>query len=765
MSPFRASNSCKGSALERMLSDLHRLVTLRVNFSASGRTAIFHAAALCLFCAYGAGTVDGQLPTSVIQSMSQQAVQIGSTVRIKMNGDRCEELSGLTIYGLKDQTGHVDGSPILSPLQPLRDWQDGTGEFDIAIPAGSSPGLAEIRCNGLIGMTNSRRLLLTTLPVDLPNTDNTSRDNAYSLTSGRIVNQSMEQLKPRFYRLSLRHGQRLRVALYSKPLDSVASELRLRLLDRDGRTLVSSRSIGDWPAELTWDHPSQEPSDYFMELTDLLSQGGPEFNFVMETRVDQLEGGVNASLVPLELNQLLRPRLSESANSDQAAGMEVVDATELTEVAFKEIPSRIRGNLRRPLRVDFHAEQGQVLDFDVASAKLGQLTDPALVLYKLPIGEGGAVTSPVLIGNQDDGPYLGNAAVRVRAVDPNWTWTVPETAAYQLLVIDNQSGVRPDDSLRFWLNIHVAQPSFTMLAYHAFPTNDPAASRPRGNCLMKSGTESIHVTLHREDGFAGAVELHIEGLPDGCRCEPVIVPPGATQARLVIQASESIADSVAAISVVGLSHVGEQSIRATATPFEIYAPASPTFNAVRSRPTGVLELAVASGEVAPLQVQLGESKVVEVKLGQKATVPVTLLRTVGSAGECTLRPQDVPSKVAIPEIKIAGDQSQANVEITVAADAAPGEYTFWMLAESKVKWRVHPQSLEREQAYLEKLKSALMPPEAAASGVSPREFSREQIETAIATTNARVEQLTARTAEQEIVMWVPSNTLRVQVQQ
>ena len=276
--------------------------------------------------------------------------------------------------------------------------------------------------------------------------------------------------------------------------------------------------------------------------------------------------------------------------------------------------------------------------------------------------------------------------------------------------------------------------------------------------MLRRGTEQIHVTIVRRDGFNDPIELQIEGLPDGCSCVPVIVPAGASEADLVIQAGEEIATTIAPLNVIGVPLEAESPPRVQAAWATISQAASPTHTAVTARRSGRGEVALVDQDLAPLQVVLGEGGVIEGKLGDKVNLPVRLHRQAGSAAECTLRPQGLPPKVSLGELKIAGDQSEATIELAIAADAPTGHYTFWLQAESKVKWRTNPQALEREEAYLTRLQATLQ-----AADSEGGELTKEQLESAIAAATARIEQLKGPAAEAEYTLWLPSNPVRLQL--
>lgn len=769
-----------------------------------------------------------QLPVAELHWLSRQAAQVGQSWELSVQGSQLEELNFLQVNDLRGGSVDVEAQAKFAAPQPLRDWQESSGAFQLKCGSDVRCGLIEIRTVGRFGASNPRSFVLCDRPVVRTSTDHNSLLTALAPEFGHIVNSHTQPLQSHYYRFTLGSGRALQCVAYSKQIDSPA-DLSLRLLNSQGRELAAARGLWLWPAEMSWKNSSDQPVELFIEVRDLLGRGGPQFAYLLECVNDmgsqQLTSSDSAPhLQPsegqdqaLHLNQLLRPSLQlpvdpsrclltasaafsgtlatpgESTEPSQVeaknAEPQSMESLAGTALTLESLPILIQGDLHSARTIDFSAKQGQTLVFDVSSAKLGQLTDPVLVIFKREAVQENHPENEKWrwIGDSDDAPYVGTAAMRIRQLDPSWLWTAPEDGLYRLRIADNQSGHRPADSLGFILEIRQPQPSFSLVCYRANPSNDPAVSKPLGNQLMRWGTDRLHVTALRRDGFNGPIELRVNGLPESCECRPVILQAGASEATLVIHASDAIVEGSCKLQVVGRSAVGENTAEIAATYATIIAAAAPTYNTVLSRRTGLIEAATSTADLAPLQVACGDSSLMEAKPDSKLTVTLHVRRGEGGAGECTFRPHDLPPKVSLGEVKVAPDQSQVTAELAIAADAMPGEYTFWWLAESKVQWRANPQSLVREQEHLKKLQSSLellvrmeqnQPPEATSdsSPIALAEksqyqslldagLSKEKLEAAIATATARVEQLTSLAAAKEITVWLPTNPVRLRIVQ
>lgn len=762
-----------------------------------------------------------QLPVSELHSFSRQVVQIGQPFEISVHGNRLEELSSLLLTNFQGNPLPLEIRPQSTPQPPLRDWAETTGSFTISQGWETTPGLVEVRALGRLGASNSRTLLLVNRKVLIANGDHSSTLLALSPEWGQIVNSQTAAMQSKYYRYTLEANESLSCTAYCKQFDSLA-DIRLRLLDKDGRELASAQTLGWWPAELQWHHTGGHSTEFYVEVRDLLGRGGPQYAFALEcvrssragsgavdtstlnpavgledgshqTKGSHLVEGPGNAGERLHLDELLRPTLdAQQLDGRFLQPLARVGAcsqrkpASLLSAAANELPVSdetsvlYRGNLNEATRLNFTAKQGQAIVFDVSSALLGQLTDPALVVYKRETAPDDLAESFRWIGDSDDVAYCGTPALRVRRTDPHWIWTAPEDGHYQLRMKDQQSGRRPPDSRNFLLAVRPPKPGFSMIAYRAYPTSDPAASKPWGFGIQRRGTDRLHVTVLRHDGFSGSIELSVNGLPEGCSCQPVIVQPGVTEATLAIQASDSIVDGTCLITVVGKAMIGESTIEVRATPAVITAGVSPMYNAILSRRSGSLEFTTVSTDMAPIQVHLGEGDCIEAKPDSKVAIKLSVHRSEGAAGECIFRPQDLPPKTSLGEVKIPADQNEVTMELAIAADAPSGEYTFGGLTESKVKWRVNPQALAREEEYLSKLQAALMNLESrlppivsesrtpegqtpASDGPLEATLSKENLEAAISASTTRIEQLKAQTAEQEINVWYPSNPIRLRI--
>lgn len=689
-----------------------------------------------------------QFPEAGLNGLSQTAFAIGSETKVRCLGPNLDELAEVITPtdGL-----HIE---IVRPAAGKGvDSQLSTGELIVRVDGSAKPGMATLRLRGRFGVTNPISLLLTQHPVEAIPNDRLSIDTALPIVPGKVYAGSTVDRRSTHLTFTADAGQRVRFVAYSA-LSQSPTLVDAAVLRPDGNEVVSSRSIGSWPSEL--DFVAPVPGNYVITVNDFLYRGGETSQYICE-----LGTAVGDDTINLELERLLRPALTANSNRDRfnstarvwgASEFDVAAETLRTAEAPAAIPVHQVVDLTDgTAEVNFNAEAGQRLLCEVQSWQLDQLTDPRLELFRIP-ADG---NTPALIGEAEDRGPIGERDMRIRGLDPLLEFTAPEAGTYRLRISDNDSAEASADAKRAIVTVTPYQPTFSLLAFSAFPHKDPAVAKPSGVRLMKGGRTAVKAYTARQPGFVGDVEVSLSGLPDALLCEPVIVPAEASQATLVITAKAEAAAWVGPVQISGHPLGDDAAVPVSARVASVTQGATPNRNATQHAIVDDLFIAVSEPDLAPLTVQLGDGSVPEVKVGEKLKLPITLTRQPGSAGECTLRPKDLPPKTKLGEIKIAGDKSAGELELAIEGNARPGTYTFWLETETKVKWHRNPQSLERAEAAL-----VAMQKEAEAGAPNTDAATLQEL---INAKTADVERLKKETAEKDVTVYIPSNHARFRV--
>jgi hypothetical protein len=702
-----------------------------------------------------------QFPSFELTSLSQPVAQIGSSFELTLAGSRTDELHTLFF-----SAAQVTAEPVLQAVTLPAATPTPTGKFKVQVAKTVKPGPCEVRGLGRYGLSNPRRMMLVSKQVTAANADHSSTATALELSSDRIVCASCQPQKRNYYRVQLAAGQALHLTVYAQQLDSRAMPV-VTLLDAEKQILARGRSFGSWPA--TIDYQAADPVELLIVVHDAIYLGGPDYPYALECTI----GNSSTNELKTELDQVLLPSLKHSANHLTRVERMAISSSEPTaesDAHNTQLPLHAEGAFpadRSACSHDFEAVKDQQLTIEVTSHSAQQLTDPRLILYRLlPAKESAATTESTAaisaevnftqqqVLEQDDPPVLGDVSMRIRRRDPMITWSVPEAGRYRAVLLDNESSPRRPEEVRYVLDIRPARPDFQLLAYPPFPSNNPALARPIGLNLIRGGSCSLRVVALRREGFEQPIEVILSGLPAGVQANPITLHPSQSEATINLTCNESAEAWSGPIQITGQTIVDSKPQHAALTASIVW-PAIPTHNAVQSRLSEDLMLHVNPLDTNPVSVAIGSETTLEVKQGEKLSIPVRLTRRVGGAAACVLRPQSLLSKITTPELTIAADKSEGSCEISVAADAPLGEFSFWLQNETKIKWRDNPQALAAAEKQLADYNAAL--------AQTKDGTGKSGLEEAIRQVTASIETLKKSTAEKELTVFMPSNSQRIRV--
>lgn len=717
-----------------------------------------------------------QFPSGELQAISQPVAAIGKTFELSVTGSRLDELQALHF-----SCNAATATPVADPPAPFSDAPRPTNRFKVTVADEATAGACEVRALGRFGISNPRRLWLTRKAVALAGADHRSSAVALTLDPDKIFVANFQPQQQHFYQLDLSAGDSVRLAAYANQLDSRARPVVI-LRDAEGQELSRARAVGNWPAAITYQAVANQ--QLTLVVYDAIYQGGPEYAYALECS----RGSQMAEAPALELDGLMSPTMdttlqvatqpateppaSESPASESAAksplGYDKLERIALgpqsvapTPAASNpQLPLLLRGTLPADGSAwihDFEARQGEQLSVQIHSHSAGQLTDPRLVLYRVLPAQpeaGGSGEQVKQVAEQDDPASLGDAAAKLSFRDPQLVWKVPEDGRYRLEIFDNENSPRPDHQRRFAVSIDVAQPQFQLLAFAPLPNNNPAQTRPYELNLLAGGSASLRVLAIRYADFATPIEVSLSGLPEGVAAPAMVLHPNQPHLDFVLSCSESVKPWCGPIQVVGRP-LADSSQAVPAYTATVSWPAIPLYNVVQNRLCDDLMLCVSALDTTPISIAVGSPEIVEVKQGEKLSLPIRLTRRAGGDVACTLRARNLIPKVTAPDVTIAADKAEGNCEVTVAADAPVGEFSFYLSAECKLKWRDNPQSLTRAEEQMAKLNMLLAAEQDASQ--------KAKLEEAIKQATTEVENLKKSTAEKEITVWLPSSTQRIRI--
>lgn len=704
------------------------------------------------------GNALAQYPVIELTAIEPSAVQVGSTVEVKVTGGN--QLDAIDRLQFSDP--RIVAEVLREPV--AADAAEGTvgaiksGQFKLNVAADLPPGRYEVRAVGAYGISNPRVFVVSQHAVVKPPavsqsaSEPTVIDAHLAASGGAVMVHQSTAARVDYFRLTANAKQSLRITLDAQRIDSRLIA-QLRLFDAQGRLLTLARGADGFDPSFII--PADPDRQFTIAVNDFLFRGGPNYFYqlriepIADPATDSVAGSDVLKLVAateattlsdferLETAAIHKDILAASPESIQwltiPPGAEPVKLTPPCQVAG-EFPQPIVARPRAGQTADHHAfefdaEQGKSYTIEVVSQRLGQPSDPRMSISRREVKPDMTEVWHA-VASEDDQPVVGDAAVRIRSRDPVVSFVAPAAATYRIKVSNIDSGgslpIRP----AYRLSIREPNADFSLLAAIAYPHNDPAQSRPFGSQLMRGDLLPIRVMVNRRDGFAAPIKVSINGLPDGVSAAAVTIAANQSEATLIVQASEAAAAWSGAIEVVGQS-VGEgEPIRVTAMPSTFVWGSGEQRDFIRARLATDLMIAVTDQQTTPMSIVLidkpadppaekpadaaataaaaptpaaetpaavpASELTLASKPGTNVSLAVKVVRRDGAATAITLRPRNLPPGVTAADLAIAADKSDGVIELKIAADAKPGLYSLWFLGETTVKFKPITQTDVRD---------------------------------------------------------------------
>lgn len=698
----------------------------------------------------------GQRLVSQLHALSRCGGQVGSRFDLSVTaGADLDEVD--TLY-----FSHPDiawQGKTLEPLPLSDDRRPDFGNFVVTIPSTVQPGRYEVRVGGRHGVSNPRAFLVTTLPHDV--TIESSHDPLapQTIALNTLISGTSSPAEIDYYEFELPQRQSVRIDLLAQRIDSKMIG-HFKLFDQDGRRMVSVGGADDLDPILT--DRALEAGRYLLAVHDFTYRGGATFHYQLLVRpaagaTDLLGAGTPAN------GRLPRHWMTRSIGDDswklkQDPSIQAVPAPNLSSPV--ELPLNVSGWFpqgRSDLVFPFRGVEGRAYSVDIISERLGEPTDPRLIIERIqPHSSGEPQTTRVLMA--DDSQSVSDGAVSLETKDATALFQCPSTADYQLLVRDLDDGTALRRRQRFYLQAHLADPRFELLAYRMHPDSNLGNSKPGGSKLVRGGAEVIRVFAVRRDGWDGPITVTVDGLPAGVTAEPAVIGRNQSQTQVTLLASDEITDATKTIRVVGHGRsdpAGQDSHQAAAATIVWGKGNGRDF--VQSRIATDLYVATSPIDEAPLSVTFGKppAELIEVKKGDQVTMPVVLIRRDGGQAACTVRARDLPPGFTAGQLTIGADKSEGEFQWKVSPKAEPGEYSLWLQVETKIKVVPDPQRLERAKAYRAHLQRLHDDPK--------NSTNLESIRAAIEQADKMVESAKAAAQPRELTAFLPSPNTTIRV--
>lgn len=345
-------------------------------------------------------------------------------------------------------------------------------------------------------------------------------------------------------------------------------------------------------------------------------------------------------------------------------------------------PCEIFGQLQMVGDADwfsFEAKKGEVFVMEIVSQRGGLPTDPTLRVERVTKNDKGEETIAEITEQDDSGANIGGLAFATNSDDPLYRFAAPEDGVYRIAVRDLYRESQGDPTFVYRLSIRRETPDFRLVAMAEFPVNGVQAPNPWTTFVRKGGTARLSVLAFRRDGFNDAIELAVEGLPEGVTSPGATIGVGQTRTDIVLSATEGAPDWLGAIKLTGRAKIGEaevvREVRGAAVTWPLTGVVAP------ARLTRDIGLSV--GSLAPFSVDSSVSHEALVQ-GRQLVLPIKATRRGDFAKPIALTAAALPEKVQNDTLTLAEGVAEGAVRLYFPQDAPLGTYTIYLQATAPV---------------------------------------------------------------------------------
>ncbi|HVS35520.1 MAG TPA: hypothetical protein VMS17_08060, partial [Gemmataceae bacterium] len=506
------------------------------------------------------------------------------------------------------------------PQQPKEPNVPTTAVFKITVPADAPLGITDVRFAGKWGVSNPRAFVVGDLPEVMEKEPNNDVPEAQRVELNSTINGTMgNAVDVDYFVFTGKKGQRLLASCLASSIDSRFLP-EVEIYDNKSHFLASGRNYdgndaladctlpddGDYYVRLfEFTHTANipgGPSEYFYRLTISttpwidaifpavvepgkptpvtiygrnLPGGQPDPQAVQDGRVlEKLTATITAPTDPAALDRLVfggrilpnasglegfEYRVHGPAGASNpflmtiARNPVVLDngANETMETAQDvPLPCEIAGRFEKIHDRDWYsfiAKKGDAYDIELQSNRLGAPTLTFLVVRD--------AAKNTLYESPPDNPDTFSTKFFTRCEDPAvYRFTAPADGKFYVqagsALADSEAGPRQYYRLR----IAPDQPDFQIVVTPSTNT------KPASCTLFQGGSDSFNVYAWRRDGFAGDINLTVEGLPPGVTCPPQTLGGGARAMQMVLTAAPDAAAWTGEIKVKGTATIKGQPV-------------------------------------------------------------------------------------------------------------------------------------------------------------------------------------------------------------
>jgi hypothetical protein len=706
---------------------------------------------------------DNALPGPRLLTVVPAGAKAGSSVEVTFTGTDIEEPDTLLFSHPAIKAEPV--LPPEPPVDPKKPKPPANAKkppvvvtkFKVTVPAEVPVGLQDVRLVNKWGVSNARAFAIGDLPEVAEKEPNNDVMQAQRIDLNSTVNGAMANpTDVDYYVFAGKKGQRVVVSCLASTIDS-RFHAAIEIYDAKDRLLTFNRNY-DHRDALT-DYVLPADGDYYIRVYEFThTQGTPEHFYRLtvstapwidaifpsvvepgkETTVTvfgrNLPGGQVDPTAMVDEHLLERMTLKVTAPADNGrltftgrldpksaalSGFEVRvrNATGSSNpflLTFAKAPVVIdNGDNKTPETAQpitlpceiagvaekrrdrdwysFEAKKGEVFQIEAFGDRVGS---DAFVYFVVR----NAATKQDIYESPPDFAEPQPPKFYARSEDPApYRFVVPADGKYLLLV-----GSRLADALagpRHFYRVRLLpeMPDFYL------GVTPPADHRPDGATILQGGHEALTVFATRREGFAGDIQLTVEGLPPGVTCPPQTIGAGVRQTQIILNAAANAAPTVAELRVKGTATIRGKKVEHEArVAGVVWAPTQPgQIVPLLTRLDRALVLAVRPGAPYELATSLAKPAVVQ---GDKTELKLKLTRLWPDAKTPVVvqaQAADLPGGLTIGNnqpLTIAPDKNDGTMPVVVSAGLPPGTYNLVLRSSSAIPYNKDPMAKQKQPA-------------------------------------------------------------------
>jgi hypothetical protein len=354
--------------------------------------------------------------------------------------------------------------------------------------------------------------------------------------------------------------------------------------------------------------------------------------------------------------------------------------------------------------ITFNVKKGDAYWIELISSRLGVPTDPFMVVQSVTKNEKGEQTADAA-EIYDVDASIGGADFRTSTRDPIWKLAAANDGIYRVMVRDLFNESSDDPSRIYRLAVRPEKPDFRLIALAAPPPNANKDSKevPMWSPLLRrGGTTPIKVLAHRRDGFGSEIKVEVRGLPIGVTAAPTKIDAGATATTLLLSAADSAPAFAGPITIVGTAPIaGAEVVREARGGAVVRTVADPANEAIFSRMTRDVVLAVTAAEPEPISIAAAEEKTYQGTTAAKLQIPLKIGRPSEFKAALKLKAVGPAFLAPLKEIDIAAAAVTGTLELDPATLKIPiGTYSLYLQTQTAGKYQRKPEAFAAATAAL-----------------------------------------------------------------